>query len=71
MADGGSQGTPIGLKEAEIGATLANCRALLNQIDAGLSAEKLLLNMSSAAERLFYLEFAALLSKGRTTPTKA
>jgi hypothetical protein len=41
-------GNPIGLKEAEIGATLANCRALLNQIDAGLSAEKLLLDMPEA-----------------------
>src|SRR5215467_7056630 len=50
---------PIGLKQAEVGAALANCRALINQIDAGLPAEKLFLNISSAAELLFYLEFAA------------
>ena len=50
---------PIGLKKAEVGAALANCRALLSQIDAGLSAKKLFLNVSSAAELLFYLEFAA------------
>jgi len=47
------------VKEAEIEAALANCRALVNQIDAGLSAEKLFFNVSSAAELLFYLEFAA------------
>ena len=47
------------VKEAEVEAALANCRALINQIDAGLSAKKLFLNISSAAELLFYLEFAA------------
>jgi hypothetical protein len=46
-------------KNVEAGAALANCRALINQIDAGLSAEKPLVDVSSAAELLFYLEFAA------------
>jgi hypothetical protein len=32
-------GGQIGLKEAEVGAALANCRALINQINAGLSQE--------------------------------
>jgi hypothetical protein len=62
---------PIGLKKAEVGAALANCRALLSQIDAGLSAEKLFLNVSSAAELLFYLEFAAsALEKAAPRPLK-
>jgi hypothetical protein len=47
------------VREAELEAALANCRALINQIDAGLSVKKLFLNISSAAELLFYLEFAA------------
>jgi hypothetical protein len=47
------------VKEAELEAALANCRGLINQIDAGLSVKKLFLNTSSAAELLFYLEFAA------------
>jgi len=47
------------VKEAELEAALANCRALIDQIDAGLSVKKLSLNTSSAAELLFYLEFAA------------
>ena len=46
------------LKEIEAGAALANRRALINQINAGLSAEKSLVNVSSAKELLFYLEFA-------------
>ena len=46
-------------KEIGAEAALENCRALINQIDAGLSAEKPLVNISSAAELLFYLEFAA------------
>jgi hypothetical protein len=62
---------PVGLKKAEVGAALANCRALLNQIDAGLSAKKLFLNVSSAAELLFYLEFAAsALEKAAPRPRK-
>ena len=60
------------VKEAELEAALANCRALINQIDAGLSAEKLFLNVSSAAELLFYLEFAAsALEKAAPRPLKA
>jgi hypothetical protein len=59
-------------KNVEAGAALANCRALINQIDAGLSAEKPLVDVSSAAELLFYLEFAASCShKVRTTAAKA
>jgi hypothetical protein len=59
------------VKEAEIEAALANCRGLVNQIDGGLSAEKLFLNISSAAELLFYLEFAAsALKKAAPRPRK-
>ena len=47
------------VKEDELEAALANCRALINQIDAGLSVKKLFLNVSSTAGLLFYLEFAA------------
>jgi hypothetical protein len=47
------------LKKIEAGAALANCRRLINQIYAGLSADKPVVNVSSAAELLFYLEFAA------------
>jgi hypothetical protein len=45
----------------EIGAepALENCRALINQIIAGLSAEEPFVNVSSAAELLLYLECAA------------
>jgi hypothetical protein len=46
-------------KEIGTEAVLENCRALINQIDAGLSAEEPFINVSSAAELLFYLEFAA------------
>ena len=46
-------------KEIGTEAALENCRALINQIDAGLSAEEPFINVSSAAELLFYLEFAA------------
>jgi hypothetical protein len=47
------------VKEVEAGAVLENCRALINQINAGLSAEELFVNVSSAAELLLHLEFAA------------
>jgi hypothetical protein len=43
----------------EAAAVLENCRALINQIDAGLSAEEPFVNVSWAAELLLYLEFAA------------
>jgi hypothetical protein len=64
-------GSPIGLKEAEIGAALANCRALINQINAGLSAEKPFLNISSAPGLLFILSLPLLLSKSPHQPAKA
>jgi hypothetical protein len=41
------------------GAALENCRGLINQINAGLSAEEPFVNVSSAAELQLYLEFAA------------
>ena len=51
-------GGVIVLKGIEAGAALENCRALINQINAGLSAEEPFVNVSSAAEFLFYLELA-------------
>ena len=42
--------------EAE--AALENCRALIDQIIAGLSAEEPFVNMSSATELLLHLECA-------------
>ena len=60
------------VKQAELEAALANCSALINQIDAGLSVKKPFLNISSAAELLFYLEFAAsTLKKAASRPRKA
>jgi len=54
--------------EAE--AALENCRALMNQIYAGLSAEEPFVNVSLAAELLLYLEFAAsTLEETKITPT--
>ncbi len=47
------------LKKTEAEAVLKKCRGLIDEIIAGLSAEKPLVNISSAAELLFYLEFAA------------
>jgi hypothetical protein len=49
----------IVLKKIEAEAALENCRALIDQIIAGLSAEKPLVNVSSRAELLLHLEFAA------------
>jgi hypothetical protein len=46
-------------KESDAEAVLENCRALIKQIKAGLSAEKPLVNASSAAELLVHLESAA------------
>jgi len=46
-------------KETDVAAILQNCRALINQIIAGLSAEKPFVSVSSAAELLLYLECAA------------
>jgi len=50
-------------KKFEAEAALANCRALINQINAGLSAEKLFVNVSSAAELLFILSLPLLHSQ--------
>jgi hypothetical protein len=55
LLDGGA----IVLKQIEAGAALENCRALINQINAGLSAEEPFVDVSSATELLFYLERAA------------
>ena len=49
----------IMLKETDVEAALTNCRALISQINAGLSAEAPFVNVSSAAELLLYLECAA------------
>ena len=46
-------------KKFEAEAALENCRALINQINAGLSVEEPFANVSSAAELLFHLERAA------------
>jgi hypothetical protein len=47
-------------KEIDAETAIENCRALIKQIKAGLSAEKpLLVNASSAAELLVHLESAA------------
>jgi len=47
------------LKETDVEVALANCRALINQINAELSAEEPVVDVSSAGELLFYLERAA------------
>ena len=47
------------LNTIEAEATLENCRALINQINAGLSAKEPFVDVSSATELLFYLERAA------------
>jgi hypothetical protein len=46
-------------KEIGAEAALENCRALINQINAGLSAEKPYVNASTAAELLLHLESTA------------
>jgi hypothetical protein len=51
------------LKEVEAGAAVANCRTLINQINARLSAEKPFVNVSSAAELLFILSLPLQLKK--------
>ena len=57
------------LKKTETEAVLQKCRGLIDGIIAGLSAEKPLVNVSSAAELLFYLEFAA--SALKKSPARA
>jgi hypothetical protein len=46
-------------KEIEAEAVLENCRALIDQVIAGLSAEKPFINVSSAEELLLHRESAA------------
>ena len=46
------------LKEIEGEAKLAKCRALISQINAGLSAEEPFVDVSSATELMLYLERA-------------
>ena len=58
------------LKTTEAKAGLKKCRGLIDEIIAGLSAEKPLVNISSAAELLFYLEFAASALKVRARARK-
>ena len=59
-------------KEIAAEAVLENCRALIDQINAALSAEKPFVDFLSAAEVLLYLDFAASCShKVRTTAAKA
>jgi hypothetical protein len=54
LLDGGA----IVLKEIEAGAALENCRRLINQINAGLSAKEPFVDVSSATEFLSCLESA-------------
>src|SRR5262245_2039112 len=58
MESGSSEGATM-LKETDVEAALANCRALINQINAGLSAEEPFVDASSATELQFYLKRAA------------
>jgi hypothetical protein len=60
-------------KEIEAGAALENCRALIDEIIAGLSAERPFVNVSFRAELLLYLESAAsaLERSLRTMPGEA
>jgi hypothetical protein len=57
------------LKDIEAEATLENCRALIKQIKASLSAEKPFVNASSAAEVLLHLESAAAALKKSFGPS--
>jgi len=59
------------LKETDVEGILENCRALINQITAALSAEVPFLNVSWVAELQLHLEFAASALEGRTTPVRA
>jgi hypothetical protein len=68
VLDGGA----IILNTIEAEATLENCRALINQIIAGLSAKEPLVNVSSVAELLLHLESAAsALRKSARRPVRA
>ena len=48
----------IVMNTTDVEAALANCRALIDQINAGLSAEEPFVDVSSATELLFYLNAA-------------
>ena len=57
------------LKEIKAGAALENCRALISQNNAGLSAEEPFVDVSSATELLSYLErVASALKKAGPRP---
>jgi hypothetical protein len=58
MESGSTEGATM-LKETDVEAALANCLALIHQINAALSAGEPFVDVSSAAELLFYLECAA------------
>jgi predicted DNA-binding ribbon-helix-helix protein len=48
-----------GATMTDVETALANCRALINQINAGLSAKEPFVDVSSATELLLYIERAA------------
>ncbi len=52
-----------GATMTDVETALANCRALINQIKAGLSAKEPFVDVSSATELLFYIERAASVLK--------
>ncbi len=56
------------LKQIEAEATLEKCCALIDEINAGLSAKEPFISVSSAAELLLYLELAASLLKKSGAP---
>jgi hypothetical protein len=55
-------------RKVEAEATLEYCRALIDEINAGLSANEPFISASSATELLLYLEFAASLLKKSEAP---
>jgi Domain of Unknown Function (DUF1080) len=57
-----------GATMTDVETALANCRALINQINAGLSAKEPFVDLSSAAELIFYLERAASALKRSASP---
>jgi hypothetical protein len=58
------------LKEIEAEAALEKCRRLITQINLVVSAEEPLVNVSSVAELLLYLEFAASALKKAAPPSR-
>jgi hypothetical protein len=52
-------GVAIMLKEIEAEAALEKCRALIDQINAGLSVKEPFVDVLSSTELLLYLKFAA------------